>query len=184
MFDMKKSVTEKMDKTIEAYKKELAKQRVGRAQPSLIANIMVLTYGTEQPLSQVASITAESATILAVKPWDKKLIPAIEKAIYSSDLGLNPATSGDTVRVPLPPLNEERRKEIVKHIKGLAEQSKISIRNIRRDANNEIKADEKAHVFSEDESKRHQDKVQESTDKFIKLLDTLTTEKEDEIMKI
>jgi len=183
MFDAK-NLTDKMDKTIEAYKKELSKQRVGRAQPALIANLPVQTYGSEQPLSQISSISAESSTVLAVKPWDKKLIPAIERAIHSSDLGLNPVTSGDTVRVPLPPLTEERRKDIVKHIKTVAEQSKVALRNLRRDGNTEIKNLEKDNKISEDESKRSQDKVQELTDKFIKTIDTITQEKEIEMMKI
>jgi ribosome recycling factor len=183
MFDIK-NLNEKMDRAIESYKKELSKQRVGRAQPALISSLMVQTYGSEQPLSQISSITAESPTVLAVKPWDKKLIPAIEKAIHSSELGLNPVTAGDTVRVPLPSLTEERRKEIVKLIKGLAEQNKVGLRNLRRDANADIKNLEKANKISEDESKRFQDKVQEVTDKFTKLIDTLTQEKEVEVMKI
>jgi ribosome recycling factor len=183
MFDIK-NVIEKMDRAIDAYKKEIAKQRVGRAQPALIASLMVHTYGTEQALSQISSITAESATVLAVKPWDKKLIPSIERAIHGSDLGLNPVTAGDTVRVPLPALTEERRKDIVKQVKTSAEQAKVGLRNLRRDANTEIKALEKDNKVSEDESKRFQDKVQEATDKFIKMIDTLTQEKENEIMKI
>lgn len=183
MYDLK-NLTEKMEKSIESYKKELSKQRVGRAQPALIASLMVHTYGSEQPLSQISSISAESSTVLAVKPWDKKLIPQIERAIHGSDLGLNPVTSGDVVRVPLPALTEERRKDIVKHIKTIAEQAKVAMRSLRRDANAEIKALEKDNKMSEDESKRSQDKVQEATDKYIKLIDTVTAEKEAEIMKI
>ncbi|MBM4222650.1 MAG: ribosome recycling factor [Gammaproteobacteria bacterium] len=183
MFDMN-PVQEKMNRAIDAFKKEIAKQRAGRANPALISGLMVATYGTEQPLSQVASVTSESATVLAVKPWDKKLIPAIERAIHGSDLGLNPLTAGDIVRVPFPPLTEERRKEIVKLVKQTAEQAKVAIRNIRRDANQDVKDQEKAKILPEDQSKKFQEKIQKLTDDSIVQVDTLVSEKEAELMKV
>ena len=178
------SVDEKMILCCESFKKEIAKQRVGRANPALLSNLMVSSYGSDQILSQVASITAESATTLAVRPWDKKLIPAIEKAIHASELGLTPLTAGDVVRVPFPPLNEERRKELAKIVKQASEHSKVGLRNIRRDANTVIKEQEKSKILAEDQAKKMLDKVQEMTDKFIKQIDTLVEEKEAELMKI
>ncbi len=182
--EIQKKLQEDMLKAIESFKKEISKQRAGRAQPAMITSLMVNTYGSEQPLSQVATVTTEGPLSLLVKPWDRKLIPAIEKAIMTSDLGLNPATSGETIRVPFPALNEERRKEIVKTIKGMAETGRVVLRNLRRDSNNEVKQLEKDHKISEDEAKKAVDKIQEITDKNIKLIDTLFAEKEQEIMKI
>jgi len=183
MFDTK-HVEEKMQKCLDSYKKEISKYRVGRANPALIGSLMVSVYGSDQPLAQVASITAESANTLAIKPWDKKMIPAIEKAIHTSDLGLNPLTAGDIVRVPFPPLTEERRKEIAKLAKQESEHSKVGLRNIRRDANAEIKDLEKAKTMPEDVAKKTLDTVQVLTDKYIKMIDTAYEEKEKEIMKI
>jgi ribosome recycling factor len=181
MFDIKNCI-EKMDKAIDAYKRDLSKLRAGRANPELITGLKIPAYGSDQPLAQLASVTVESATILAVKPWDKKLIPAIERAIHSSELGLNPVTAGDVVRVPFPSLTEERRKEIVKIVKTHAEQAKVGLRAIRKDANTELKIFEKS--ISEDEFKRLQDKIQETTDKYTKMIDTITNEKETELMKL
>lgn len=185
MFDIKTGLTDKMEKTLAAFKNEVSsKCRVGGAQPSMIASLIVNLYGANQPLSQMASISNEGMSVLVVKPWDKKAVPAIEKAIHSSDLGVSPLTVGDIVRVAFPPLSEERRKEIVKLMKSFAEQSRVAMRNFRRDANTDVKQQEKDGVFSEDASKRLQDKIQESTDKYIKMIDTHIQEKEVEIMKV
>lgn len=183
MFNLN-SVEDKMSKCCEALKKEISKHRAGRANPALLMSLPVTSYGSDQPMSQVASVTVEGPTTLVVRPWDKKLIPAIEKAIYSSDLGLNPLTAGDVVRVPFPPLNEERRKELVKLVKQSAEQAKVGLRNLRRDANTEVKDQEKAKILPEDQSKKFLEKIQEMTDKFIKQVDLIVEEKEAELMKV
>jgi ribosome recycling factor len=183
MFNFK-DFEEKMKKAIESYRKELLKQRVGRANPLVIAEVTVSAYGVEQPLDRVASITAESGTQLAVRPWDRKMIPEIERAIHAAGLGLNPLTAGDVVRIPFPPLSEERRKEIVKTVRTISEQSKVGLRNLRRDANQDIKKLEKDHVITEDDSVSDQKKVQDLTDKYIKIIETLTDEKEKEIMTV
>lgn len=183
MFDFK-DFEDKMKKAVEAYRKELMKQRVGRANPIVIAEISINAYGVEQLLDRVASITVESATQLAVRPWDRKMIPEIERAIHAAGLGLNPITAGDVVRVPFPPLSEERRKEIVKTVRTTSEQSKVGLRNLRRDANQDIKKLEKDSVITKDDSNADQKKVQELTDKYIKLIDTITDEKEKEIMTV
>lgn len=174
----------KISQVIDSYKKELSKQRTGRAQPSLISSLLVESYGQKMPLEQVASITTEGSTTLAIKPWDKSTVPAIERAIMTSDLGLNPATSGDVTRVTLPPLTEERRKEMVKVVKTYQENAKISVRNQRRDAMADLKSLEKESLISEDELKRAQDKVQQITDKAIASVDQITSEKESDIMKV
>ncbi len=183
MFNLN-SIDEKMILCCESFKKEIAKQRAGRPHPDLLSSLPVDSYGAKQALSQVASITTESSTMLVVRPWDKKLIPAIERAIHSSELGLNPLTSGDVVRVPFPPLTEERRKELSKMVKHAAEHSKIGLRSIRRDANTLVKEQEKSKILAEDQAKKMLEKIQETTDKFIKLIDTLTEAKEVELMRI
>lgn len=174
----------KMDGVVEGYKKELAKQRAGRAQPSLVSSLLVESYGQKMPLEQLASITSEGPTTLAIKPWDKSTTVAIEKAIHTSGLGLNPTTAGDITRIMLPPLTEERRKEMVKLIRSFQENAKIASRSHRRDAMAEVKSLEKDAVLSEDESKRAQDKVQEITDSCIKNIDAITQDKESDIMKV
>jgi ribosome recycling factor len=178
------SLDEKMVRCCDAFKKEISKHRVGRANPALLMGLMVSSYGSDQPMSQIASVTAESATTLTVRPWDRKMIPAIEKAIHASDLGLNPLTAGDVVRVPFPPLNEERRADLVKLVKQAAEQSKVGLRSLRRDANTEVKDQEKAKSLAEDLSKKMLEKIQELTDKYIKQVDAIVSEKEIELMKI
>lgn len=183
MFDFNE-LEEKMKKTIESYRKELLKQRVGRANPTVIASIQVNAYGVEQTLESVASITVEGATQLAVRPWDKKMIPEIERAIHACGMGFNPLTAGDVVRVPFPPLSEERRREIVKVVRSGSEQSKVGLRNLRRDANQDIKKLEKEDMITEDDSVADQKKVQELTDKYIKVIETLTDEKEKDIMTV
>jgi len=136
---IQKEAKERMSKSIHALEEALSRRRTGRAHPNLLENIMVSYYGQDTPLSQLAAIHVESALMLAVKPWEKRLVPEIEKAIRASDLGLNPSTAGDVIRVPLPPLSEERRKELIKQVKGECEEAKVAIRNIRRDSNQQIK---------------------------------------------
>lgn len=177
-------VEKKMAHVIDGFKKELSKQRTGRAQPSLVATLLVESYGQKMPLEQLASITSEGPTTLAIKPWDKSTTPAIEKAILRSGLGFNPATSGDITRISMPPLTEERRREIVKVIKNYQENAKIGCRSQRRDAMAALKLLEKDGLLSEDEIKRAQDEVQKVTDSCVKTIDNITSEKESDIMKV
>ncbi|MGH8646068.1 MAG: ribosome recycling factor [Gammaproteobacteria bacterium] len=173
----------RMNKTIHALKQELAKLRTGRAHPSLLDHITVDYYGSEVPLSQAATISVPDPRTLAVSAWDKKMIPAIEKAIRSSDLGLNPATSGDLVRIPLPALTEQRRREMIKVVKGEVEHARVSIRNVRRDANHRLKAMINAKTISEDEEKDAEGRIQKLTDEHIKKVDELLETKEKELME-
>ena len=174
----------RMDKTIEAFKTELSKIRTGRAHPSLLDHITVDYYGAATPLTQAANVAVEDARTLSVTAWDKSMVPVIEKAILESDLGLNPAVSGTLIRIPLPPLTEERRKELVKVVKGEVENGRVAIRNIRRDANSEFKNLLKDKEISEDEERKAADDVQKITDEFIKKMDAVLAEKEKELMEI
>lgn len=182
--DVKKQADQKMLKTIEALKSNLSKVRTGRAHTGMLDHIMVDYYGTMTGISQVASVSLLDARTLSVQPWEKKLLAAIEKAIRDSDLGLNPATQGDMVRVPTPPLTEERRKEMVKLVKNEAEGAKIAIRNARRDANEALKKLVKDKECSEDDERRGQDEVQKLTDKFIVDVDKIIADKEKEVMTV
>lgn len=173
-----------MTKSLEAFSHELTKIRTGRANPGLLDHIKVSFYGTDTPLNQIASITAENARTLVVTPWDKGAVTAIEKAIISADLGLNPNTAGQVIRVPMPPLNEERRRELVKLVRETAENCKIAIRNVRRDSNQALKDLLKDKQINEDEDKRGQADVQKITDKFIAEVDKLLALKEAELMEI
>jgi ribosome recycling factor len=173
----------RMNKTIDALKHELAKLRTGRAHPSLLDYIAVDYYGSEVPLSQAATISVLDPRTLGVSAWDKKMIPAIEKAIRSSDLGLNPTTSGDLVRIPLPPLTEQRRREMLKVVKGEVEHARVSIRNIRRDANHKLKAMVNAKAISVDLEKEAEGRIQKLTDEHIKKVDLLLETKEKELME-
>lgn len=173
----------RMNKTMEALKQELAKLRTGRAHPSLLDHITVDYYGSEVPLSQAATISVPDPRTLAVSAWDKKMIPVIEKAIRSSDLGLNPATSGDLVRIPLPALTEQRRREMIKVVKGEVEHARVSIRNVRRDANHRLKAMVNTKAISEDEEKDAEARIQKLTDEHIKKVDELLETKEKELME-
>ncbi len=157
-----------MTKSIEALKHTFTKIRTGRAHPSLLDHIVVSYYGSESPLSQVANVSIEDARTLKVTPWEKNMVGAVEKAILTSDLGLNPATNGTVIRVPLPPLTEQRRKDLVKVVKGEAENARVAIRNMRRDANTEIKEALKDKLISEDQARDGEEKIQKLTDKFIK----------------
>lgn len=174
----------RMHKTIEVFKNDLHKIRTGRAHPSLLEHIRVSCYGSEVPLSQTANITIGDARTLVITPWDKNMTGPIEKAILTSDLGLNPATAGQIIRVPLPPLTEERRRELGKIVKAEAETARVGIRNIRRDAIHALKELEKEKLLTEDELKKAEEKAQQLTDKNIKEIDALGAEKEKELLAV
>ncbi|MEY4209429.1 MAG: hypothetical protein RLZZ20_2581 [Pseudomonadota bacterium] len=182
--DVKKNTEQKMQKSIETLKGNLAKVRTGRAHPGMLDHIQVDYYGTPTQIAQVANVTLLDARTLGVQPWEKKMLAVVEKAIRESDLGLNPSTQGDLIRVPTPPLTEERRKEMVKLVKSEAEDGKIAIRNIRRDANEVLKKLLKDKTISEDDERRAQDDVQKLTDKFVAEVDKLVAEKEKEILTV
>ena len=174
---------ESMAKTIEALRKEFKRIRTGRASTSLLDGIRVECYDTQMPLDQVASLSIPESRLITVKPWDQSIIGEIEKAILKSDLGLTPVNDGKIVRIPIPPLTEQRRKELVKTAKKLAEEGKISIRNQRRESNEMFKELKNEKGISEDDLFRYQDEVQKITDEFIKKVDEVTAEKEKEIME-
>ncbi|HYE36966.1 ribosome recycling factor [Methylocaldum sp.] len=182
--DIQKRTTERMKKSIEALKHELAKIRTGRAHPSLLDHIMVSYYGNEVPLTQTANVAVEDARTLAVTPWERSMVQAIEKAIMTSDLGLNPVTAGSVIRVPMPPLTEQRRRDLIKVVRHEAENARVAIRNIRRDANNELKLALKEKQISEDQERRSQEQIQKLTDQHIKEVDTLLDEKEVDLLAI
>ena len=182
--DVKKTTEQKMNKSIETLKSDLAKVRTGRAHAGILDHVKVDYYGNPTQLSQVANITLIDARTIGVQPWEKKMVGAIEKAIRESDLGLNPATQGDVIRVPTPPLTEERRKEMVKLVKTEAEDAKIAVRNIRRDANEGLKKLLRDKSISEDDERRAQDDVQKLTDRFVSEIDRLVAEKEKEVLTV
>jgi ribosome recycling factor len=182
--DVKKTTEQKMNKSIDTLKADLAKVRTGRAHAGILDHVKVDYYGNPTQLSQVANITLIDARTIGVQPWEKKMIGAIEKAIRESDLGLNPATQGEVIRVPTPPLTEERRKEMVKLVKTEAEDAKIAVRNIRRDANEGLKKLLKDKAISEDDERRAQDDVQKLTDRFVSEIDRLVAEKEKEVLTV
>jgi ribosome recycling factor len=174
----------RMKKSIEAFKIDMSKVRTGRAHPSLLDHIRIDYYGTPTPLSQVANVSVSDARTLSITPWEKKLIPIIEKAIMTSDLGLNPATNSDVIRVPLPALNEQRRKELTKVVRNESESARVSVRSVRRDSNTELKELLKAKAIDEDEEHRLEDSIQKLTDKYIHEIDALLVAKEAELMAI
>ncbi|SHI10770.1 ribosome recycling factor [Ferrimonas marina] len=182
--EIKQDAESRMAKSVEATRSQMAKVRTGRAHPSLLDGITVSYYGADTPLKQVGNVTTEDSRTLAVTVFDKSLIQAVEKAIMSSDLGLNPNSAGTVIRIPLPPLTEERRKQLVKVVRGEAEQGRVAIRNIRRDANGDIKALEKEKEISEDDARRGEDDIQKLTDKFVKEIDAITADKEKELMEV
>lgn len=182
--DIKKITDQKMQKSIEALKADLAKVRTGRAHPGILDHIEVDYYGNPTALTQVANVSLIDARTIGVQPWEKKMVAVIEKAIRESDLGLNPSTQGDMIRVPTPPLTEERRKEMVKLVKNEAEDAKIAIRNIRRDANEALKKLLKDKACSEDDERRAQDEIQKLTDRFVADVDKLVVEKEKEVLTV
>jgi ribosome recycling factor len=182
--DLKKTTEQKMDKSVQAFKGDLGKVRTGRAHTGLLDHVKVDYYGTPTLLNQVAKIILLDALTIGVTTFEKKLITTIEKSIRESDLGLNPTTSGDTIRLPMPALTEERRKELIKVVKHDAENAKVAIRNLRRDANTQLKDALKKHEVSENDERRAQDEVQKMTDKHIATIDKLLQEKEKELMAI
>ena len=169
--EIKKDANTRMSKSVEALKVELTKIRTGRANVSLLDHVMVDYYGSDVPLNQAANISVDDARTLAVSPWEKTMVPAIEKAIMNSDMGLNPVTTGELIRVPLPALTEERRRDFVKLVRAEAEQARVAIRNIRRDANGDLKELTKEKEISEDDERGSLEVVQKLTDSFIKNLD-------------
>jgi len=180
---IKKHAEERMEKAISALKRDLLTLRAGRANPSLLDRVQVEYYGAMTPVNQLANVNTPDSRTLLIQPWDKTSLGAIEKAILKSDLGLNPSNDGDSIRIAIPPLTEERRAELVKMTKKFGEEAKVAIRNIRRDANDDVKKLEKSDI-SEDESRRHQDDIQKTTDKFIAEVDKVLAVKEKEIMEV
>lgn len=181
--DIKQDAQTRMDKSVEAFKSHISKIRTGRAHPSLLDGIQVEYYGSATPLRQLANVVAEDSRTLAISVFDRSLGPAVEKAIMASDLGLNPSSAGTVIRVPLPPLTEERRKDLIKLVRGEAENARVSVRNIRRDANDKLKALLKDKEISEDEDRKAQDEIQKLTDAVIKKVDAVLAEKEQELME-
>lgn len=182
--EIKQDAQERMAKSIDALKTSLNKVRTGRAHTSLLDNITVEYYGVDSPLNQVGNISIPDARTIAITVFDKSMIAAVEKAIMASDLGLNPSSQGTLIRIPLPPLTEERRKDLVKVVKGEGENGKIAIRNIRRDANSDIKALNKEKEISDDEMHQAEDEIQKITDTYVKQVDVILADKEAELMEI
>lgn len=180
----KKLITERMEKTLDALKKDLASIRTGRASISVLDGVLVNSYGTPAPLSHVATLSVPESRTITIQPWDVKMIPEIEKAIQKADLGLNPSNDGKIIRLSVPQLTEERRKEIVKTAHKKGEEAKVALRNIRRDGNDEMKKLEKDKHLSEDDTKRSIEDVQKITDSFIKRTDEIIKHKEAEIMEV
>ena len=179
-----KDLTEKMEKSVTALKNAFNKIRTGRANPAILDDINVDYYGNPTPINQTSNISVEEGRSLVIYPWDKNLIPEIEKAILSSDLGLNPSTSGDLIRVTMPALTEETRQDYIKQARAEAENSRISIRNIRRDANNSAKDMQQSSEISEDDLRRIEDLIQKETDKFISVVDSDLKNKESDLLEI
>jgi ribosome recycling factor len=182
--ELKKTTEQKMQKTLESLKADFGKVRTGRAHTGILDHIQIDYYGSMVPLSQVANVTLIDARAIGVQPWEKKLLPVVEKAIRDSDLGLNPSAMGDVVRVPMPALTEERRKELIKVVRGEAENGRIAVRNLRRDANSVLKDAVKAKTISEDDERRTQDDIQKLTDRYIAEVDKLLAQKEQDLMAV
>jgi ribosome recycling factor len=182
--DLKKSAEQKMQKTVEALKHDYQKVRTGRAHTGLLDHIQVDYYGSMMPINQVANVTLADARTIAVQPWEKKMVQVVEKAIRDSDLGLNPATSGDLIRVPMPALTEDRRKELIKVVRHEAENARIAVRNIRRDTNEHLKKLLKDHEVSEDDERHAQVDVQKLTDRYITEIDKVLQGKEADLLAV
>ncbi|WP_028454647.1 ribosome recycling factor [Chitinilyticum litopenaei] len=182
--EIKQTTESKMQKSVETLKANLGKVRTGRAHPGFLDQVQVDYYGSMVPLSQVANVTASDARTLAVQPWEKSMVAKIEKAIRDSDLGLNPATNGDLIRVPMPMLTEERRKDLVKVVRSEAEDARVAVRNVRRDGNDQLKRLLKDKEISEDDERRGQDEIQKLTDKYIAEVDKQLADKEKELMAV
>lgn len=179
-----KEMEDRMNKAIASLKKDLASLRAGRANPAMLDRVVVDYYGTPTPISQLANISVPEPRMLTIQPWDKSALKEIDRALQQSDLGISPSNDGVIIRLVIPPLTEERRKELVKLAGKSGEESKVAIRNIRRDANDEIKKLEKAAAISEDESRRHQESIQKTTDKFIAEVDKIVKDKEKDILEV
>ena len=182
--DIKKDAATRMGKCVETFQSDLKKLRTGRAHPSLIENLKVDYYGTDTPLKQVANISVEDARTLVVSPWEKSMVQAIEKAIHKSELGLNPVSAGTVIRLPLPPLTEERRKDITKVVRADAENARVAVRNVRRDANEHLKKLLKDHKVAEDDERHAQADVQKLTDRFVAEIDKVLHAKEADLMAV
>lgn len=174
----------KMQKAVEVLRRDFASLRAGRANPALLERVLVDYYGTPTPINQVGNIGVPESRLLVVQPWDKALIPAIEKAIMKSDLGVTPSSDGNVIRIMIPQLTQDRRKELAKVVKKKAEEARVAVRNIRRDFNDRLKAMEKKGDISEDEMRRQQDTLQKTTDNYIKIIDKTAENKEQEIMEV
>ena len=182
--DIKKDATDRMGKCVVAFRNELKKLRTGRASTTLLEHIRVDYYGSEVPLQQVANVAVEDSRTLTVVPWEKQMVPVIEKAIMKSDLGLTPATAGTVIRVPLPALTEERRRDLTKVVRHEAENARVAIRNVRRDVMHDLKEMLKEKLVSEDDDRRAQEEVQKLTDKFVGDVDHVLADKEKELMQV
>ena len=182
--DIIKDAEQRMQKSIESMRLDMAKIRTGRASPAIIDHLMVDYYGTQTPLNQLANITVQDARTLALQPWEKQMIPVVEKAIMEANLGLNPMTAGNLIRIPMPALTEERRKEMVKIAAAEGESGKIAVRNIRRDANSDFKALLSDKEITEDDDRNGQERIQKLTDKYVAEIDTVVADKEVEILKV
>ena len=182
--DIKKSARERMGKTVEAVQHEMNKLRTGRAHPSLLEHVSVDYYGSQVPINQVANVNIEDARTLMVAPWEKDMVAVVEKAILTSNLGLTPATAGSVIRVPLPPMTEERRKDMTRVVRHEAEQGKVAVRNIRRDALGDLKELVKEKLITEDDERRAHDEVQKLTDHFVAEIDQVLAVKEADLMEI
>jgi ribosome recycling factor len=175
--------SQRMQKTLDTLKKDLARIRTGRASPALLDGLTVDYYGSPMPINQVANISIPDARLIMIQPWEKSMVGPIEKAIQASELGLNPQSDGNLLRLPIPPLSEERRADLFKNCKKTGEESKVAMRNVRRDANEKLKKAEKDKAVTQDESKKGLDEIQKLTDKFIKMVDDVLVAKEKEIME-
>lgn len=182
--ELRKSTEDRMKKSLDALKSDLQKVRTGRAHTGLLDHIQVDYYGSMVPLAQVANVTLIDARTIGVQPWEKKMVSLVEKAVRDSDLGLNPANMGDLIRVPMPALTEERRKELIKVVRGEGENAKVAVRNLRRDANNALKDAVKAKMISEDDERRSQDDVQKLTDRYVSEIDKMLAAKEAELLQV
>ncbi len=182
--DIKKDAETRMSKSVDALRHDLTKLRTGRASTALVDGLKVNYYGSDVPLSQVASVAISDARTLAITPWEKNMVAAVEKAIFASDLGLTPNTAGQMIRINLPPLTEERRKELSKHVSHEGENAKVAVRNIRRDAMHQIKELLKSKQITEDEERKAEDEIQKLTDKFVKDVDGVVKDKETELMAV
>lgn len=182
--DVKKDAASRMSKSVDNLKQDFHKIRTGRAHTSLLDHITVPYYGMDTPLNQVANVAVSDSRTLSVTPWEKSMISVVERAIMESDLGLTPNSAGSVIRIPLPPLTEERRKDLIKIVRSEAEQARVAIRNIRRDANSEIKSLMKEKAVTEDEEKRGEDEIQKLTDKYVGQVDAMLSDKEQELMEI